>query len=160
MTSLRRRCGTRTVANIARLGRVAVLAVPAALTWGPLTWATLAVAQEAGGPDAPGNPPSVALPPVIGPAELPRDLSPWGMFLSADPLVKAVLIGLLFASVVTWTVWLAKTIELMLARRRVRAALRALASARSLAEATQRVARGKARRRLGRGRRHGASAER
>src|SRR4030088_543763 len=51
---------------------------------------------------------------------LPRDLTPWGMFVSADPLVKAVLIGLAFASVVTWTVWLAKTIELLTARRRVK----------------------------------------
>ena len=60
--------------------------------------------------------------PAAGAADitaLPRDLSPWGMFLSADPLVKAVLIGLAFASVVTWTVWLAKTIELIMARRRV-----------------------------------------
>ena len=57
---------------------------------------------------------------------LPRDLQPWGMFLSADIVVKAVMIGLAFASLVTWTVWLAKTIELMLARRRARAALCAL----------------------------------
>ena len=53
-----------------------------------------------------------APPPVIGTATLPRDLTPWGMYLNADPVVKAVLIGLAFASIVTWTVWLAKTIEL------------------------------------------------
>jgi biopolymer transport protein ExbB len=46
-------------------------------------------------------------------------------------VVKAVLIGLAFASVVTWTVWLAKTIEIMLAKRRVRAALEILAGVRS-----------------------------
>jgi biopolymer transport protein ExbB len=55
---------------------------------------------------------------------LPRNLSPWGMFLNADIVVKAVMIGLAFASLVTWTVWLAKTIELggagRLARRRIR----------------------------------------
>ncbi|WJR79134.1 tonB-system energizer ExbB [Bradyrhizobium sp. NP1] len=45
-------------------------------------------------------------------ALLPRNLSPWGMFLGADIVVKAVMIGLAFASLVTWTVWLAKTIEL------------------------------------------------
>src|SRR3974390_3753694 len=56
--------------------------------------------------------------PVIANATLPRDLSPWGMFLSADPLVKGVLIGLTFASVVTWTVWLAKTIELFVSKPR------------------------------------------
>jgi biopolymer transport protein ExbB len=63
-----------------------------------------------------------------------RDLTPWGMFLNADPLVKAVLIGLAFASVVTWTVWLAKTIELVLARRRVKADLKKLESAQRLAD--------------------------
>jgi len=73
-------------------------------------------------------------------AELPRDLSPWGMFLSADPLVKVVLIGLAFASVVTWTVWLAKTIELVLARRRVNADLQTLASAPRLADGVERLA--------------------
>jgi biopolymer transport protein ExbB len=57
-------------------------------------------------------------------ALLPRDLSPWNMFLHADVVVKAVMIGLAWASLVTWTVWLAKTIELRrksaLARRRLR----------------------------------------
>jgi biopolymer transport protein ExbB len=57
-------------------------------------------------------------------ALLPRNLSPWGMFMGADIVVKAVMIGLAFASLVTWTVWLAKSIELgrkaSLARRRLR----------------------------------------
>ena len=34
-----------------------------------------------------------------------QELSPWSMFLSADPLVKAVMIGLGFASIVTWTIF-------------------------------------------------------
>ncbi|HZP76723.1 MAG TPA: tonB-system energizer ExbB [Pseudolabrys sp.] len=72
--------------------------------------------------------------PAIGTAALPRDLSPVGMFMNADIIVKAVMIGLAFASVVTWTVWLAKTIEIMLAKRKARAALRALGEARSLSE--------------------------
>jgi biopolymer transport protein ExbB len=72
---------------------------------------------------------------VIGTAMLPRDLSPWGMYLSADPVVKAVLIGLLLASIVTWTVWLAKSLEIFLARRRVHAALDALTNAGSILEA-------------------------
>jgi biopolymer transport protein ExbB len=76
---------------------------------------------------------------VVGAPILPRDLSPWGMFLNADPLVKAVLIGLAFASVVTWTVWLAKSIELVIARLRTRAALRTLGPARRLAEAAERL---------------------
>jgi biopolymer transport protein ExbB len=86
--------------------------------------------------------PEAGAPGVIGTdvMALPRDLSPWGMFVSADPLVKAVLIGLAFASVVTWTVWLAKTIELLMARRRVRADLATLASARRLADGVERLA--------------------
>jgi biopolymer transport protein ExbB len=78
---------------------------------------------------------------VIGTATLPRDLSPWGMYLNADPVVKAVLIGLAFASVVTWTVWLAKTVEILLAKRRVGAALRILAAVRSTSEGIERLAR-------------------
>src|SRR3569832_1148918 len=35
---------------------------------------------------------------------LPRDLSPWGMFMAADIVVKAVMVGLAFASVLTWTI--------------------------------------------------------
>src|SRR5215468_3391880 len=66
------------------------------------------------------------LPAVEGTAALPRDLSPWGMFMGADVVVKVVMVGLVIASIVTWTVWLAKTIELMKARRQARAALRAL----------------------------------
>jgi biopolymer transport protein ExbB len=53
--------------------------------------------------------------------------------------VKAVMIGLAFASVVTWTVWLAKTIELWSVKRATRRALQAIAEARSLPEAIERV---------------------
>jgi biopolymer transport protein ExbB len=57
------------------------------------------------------------------------------MFLSADILVKAVMIGLAFASLITWTIFLAKTIELFTARRRVRAALQRIEPAASLSQA-------------------------
>jgi len=65
----------------------------------------------------------------------PRELSPWSMFLSADILVKAVMIGLAFASLVTWTIFIAKMIELSLIQRSLRAALGKVGDARSLAEA-------------------------
>jgi biopolymer transport protein ExbB len=59
-----------------------------------------------------------AAPPMdVAPGLLPRDLTPWGMFMAADLIVKAVMIGLVFASVLTWTIWLAKTLELVGARR-------------------------------------------
>src|SRR5260221_4547165 len=71
---------------------------------------------------------------VVATATLPRDLSVRGMFLNADPVVKAVMIGLVFASVVTWTVWLAKSIEIFLAKRRLRLASNKLARVRATIE--------------------------
>jgi len=64
-----------------------------------------------------------------------RELSPWSMFLSADVIVKAVMIGLAFASLVTWTIFIAKMIELTFIRRKLSAALAKISGARSLAEA-------------------------
>jgi biopolymer transport protein ExbB len=63
---------------------------------------------------------------------LPRDLTPLGMFLAADVVVKAVMLGLVFASVVTWTIWFAKVTELIAARRQLRSATKVLSEARSL----------------------------
>jgi biopolymer transport protein ExbB len=106
-------------------------------------------APEAAAPNptaAPPAPASAATPPApapqigqtsIGRAQLPEDLSPWGMFLNADIVVKAVIVGLAFASLVTWTIYVAKTLELRRARREVREGLRILADAASLAEAHQ-----------------------
>jgi len=68
-------------------------------------------------------------------AELPQDLSPWGMFEHAVIIVKAVMIGLAFASLVTWTVWVAKSIELYAARTTVRRGLRVLVNSPTLAQA-------------------------
>ncbi|WP_421697023.1 tonB-system energizer ExbB [Ancylobacter sp.] len=68
-------------------------------------------------------------------AQLPHDLSPWGMFMAADWVVKAVMIGLAFASVVTWTVWLAKTMELAVAKGRLRRALKGYLASATLEEA-------------------------
>jgi biopolymer transport protein ExbB len=84
--------------------------------------------------------PALAQDNVVATATLPRDLSPWGMYLNADPVVKAVLIGLAFASLVTWTVWLAKSIEIFFAKRRVRAALNRLAGVRSVLDGIEQVA--------------------
>ncbi|GIK98003.1 MAG: tonB-system energizer ExbB [Alphaproteobacteria bacterium] len=82
---------------------------------------------------APATPES---PPLGGvdPALLPADLSPWGMFVAADIVVQAVMVGLVLASVVTWTVLIAKLFELAAARRRARRVAAALAGARTLGE--------------------------
>ncbi|WP_394006130.1 tonB-system energizer ExbB [Xanthobacter versatilis] len=68
-------------------------------------------------------------------ARLPHDLSPWGMFMAADLVVKAVMVGLAFASLVTWTVWFAKSLELVFARRAVARTLDALQAAPTLFDA-------------------------
>ena len=75
-----------------------------------------------------------------GSSLIPHDLSPYGMFMSADVVVKAVMIGLAFASLVTWTLLLAKTVELFAARRRARDGLDALAGSTTLGEAASRLA--------------------
>ncbi len=68
---------------------------------------------------------------------LPHELTPIGMFMAADAIVKAVMIGLAFASVVTWSVWLAKTIELLGARSRLTRDLHGVERVRSLDEASK-----------------------
>ena len=74
---------------------------------------------------------------------LPHDLSPWGMFMQADIVVKAVMIGLVIASIVTWTIWFAKRMEISGARRRAKAAFQTLASSASLDEANAGLAKSK-----------------
>ena len=64
-----------------------------------------------------------------------KELSPWSMFKSADVLVQAVMLGLAFASLVTWTIFIAKMLELTVVQRKLRSALAKIADARSLAEA-------------------------
>ncbi len=67
-------------------------------------------------------------------ASIPHDLSPIGMFLSADWVVKAVMMGLALASVATWTIFIVKMIEISTAKRRARAALKAVNQSGSLSE--------------------------
>jgi biopolymer transport protein ExbB len=70
-------------------------------------------------------------------AALSRDLSPWGMFLTANNVVQIVIIGLVLASVITWTVGFAKAIELLTLKRKLRRALATLDGARSSVHAGQ-----------------------
>jgi biopolymer transport protein ExbB len=100
----------------------------------PATQSAVAAPSAAGtspvSPDAASPPPAK---PVM--LQVPRELSPWSMFLSADIIVKAVMIGLAFASLVTWTIFVAKTFELSIARQKLKSSLRKVEDARSLAEA-------------------------
>jgi biopolymer transport protein ExbB len=67
------------------------------------------------------------------------------MYLNADPVVKGILIGLALASVITWTVCLAKAIEIFFANREIHAALARLTSVRSATEGMERLADGEVR---------------
>ena len=74
-------------------------------------------------------------PTVSTAAQAPLEFSPWAMFLRADIIVKFVMCALAFASLLTWTVFIAKSIELASAQRKLKSALRKVDEARSLAEA-------------------------
>ena len=72
--------------------------------------------------------------PVTSGAEIPANLSVGLMFAQADWVVKLVMIGLIVASMVTWTVFIAKHVELRKARREAEALRARLATARSLGD--------------------------
>jgi biopolymer transport protein ExbB len=66
---------------------------------------------------------------------LDREYSPWSMFLGADILVKAVMVGLALASLATWTIFFAKTVQIARAQKRIRDALADISEMRTLSEA-------------------------
>ena len=74
---------------------------------------------------------------LAGGAGLAHDLSPWGMYLGADIVVKAVMIGLALASILTWTIWIGKGLELIRAKRRLRREVAELKTARTLNQAAE-----------------------
>jgi biopolymer transport protein ExbB len=157
-----------TVKRVARLC-LFVIALLAINAWAVAVWAQAQPATEASPsapaattqipptmttPAAPTATPTASTPSSTAPAApteattppgasatliLPRDLSPWGMFMAADIVVKAVMVGLAFASVLTWTIWFAKAIELLMVRRRMQATINALSQARSWSEAIART---------------------
>jgi biopolymer transport protein ExbB len=103
----------------------------------PASSATIPVAQLQSAPAPADSPAAVgedAARPITTIGRL-RELSPWSMFLSADNLVKAVMISLIIASLATWTILLAKTIQLSRGRRQLGEALARISECRSLAEA-------------------------
>jgi biopolymer transport protein ExbB len=104
-----------------------------------------APAPSTNAPSANAPVPAAPSPPgetAISTAELPQDLSPWGMFVHADIIVKLVMIGLAIASLVTWTVWLAKWLELRSARTAVRRDLRTLENCPTLSQAHEQLRNG------------------
>ena len=63
-----------------------------------------------------------------------HDLSPYGMYLSADWVVKAVMLLLLAASIVTWSIAIAKQLQLRVSCRRAKYILTELLDSETLAE--------------------------
>jgi biopolymer transport protein ExbB len=137
----------RPVTNSAPMGRRRLAAAGALLLLGVSISAQAISAQAAPPPDAgsvsaapaasgetsPAVPPAAAaaVAPMAAPAGtapapavsaslLPQDLSVSAMFLHADIIVRIVMIGLLGASVVTWTMLLGKGLELIQAKRNIR----------------------------------------
>ena len=74
---------------------------------------------------------------VEGDNAILHDLSPMGMYNNADKVVKSVMIGLVLASILTWTVWIAKGLELLIGRRRLQRELADLKGARNLNQAAE-----------------------
>ncbi|AIL64309.1 tonB-system energizer ExbB [Pseudomonas alkylphenolica] len=132
---------------------------PAALADEPTTPAAApaAAVAPAAAPAAPGTEPAAApaaaaAAPVDGQAVteaeevealvedtslgMAHDLSPWGMYKNADIVVKIVMIGLAIASIITWTIWIAKGFELMGAKRRLRGEIALLKKSTTLKEAS------------------------
>ncbi|MFJ2322988.1 tonB-system energizer ExbB [Pseudomonas sp. NPDC087817] len=111
--------------------------------------APVATEQHAPATDAPAAAPTATDPvQAVDAADVPEvleadntlgmahDLSPWGMYQNADIIVKIVMIGLAIASIITWTIWIAKGFELMGAKRRLRSEIAALKKATTLKEAS------------------------
>ncbi|PWC39025.1 hypothetical protein TSO352_01925 [Azospirillum sp. TSO35-2] len=131
-TSFRRRPAPSAARQGAHAG---IFAGAVALMTNAAAWA-----QEAAAPTAPAAAaPATTDAAAASLATLPHDLSPWGMFVTASPVVQAVMVGLALASVLTWTIAIAKSVEVTSAKRKARAALAMLEEARSLAQAAERV---------------------
>jgi biopolymer transport protein ExbB len=145
---------TQRLVRSARLPAIAVLLgslllAPAVLAAEPVAAAapTASVAADVpaaapGSPDASAAPDTDATAQPVGDtsavsAPPAHDLSPWGMYQGADVVVKGVMIGLLLASVITWTIGLAKGLELLAARRRLRGELADFKGLRSLDQAAE-----------------------
>ncbi|MFQ6348324.1 tonB-system energizer ExbB [Pseudomonas sp. R11F] len=115
-------------------------ATPATAEHSAATPATPAAAPVATDPSQAATPTPAAEPGVVLEEDntlgMAHDLSPWGMYQNADVVVKAVMIGLAIASIITWTIWIAKGFELLGAKRRLRSEIAHLKKATTLKEAS------------------------
>jgi biopolymer transport protein ExbB len=147
-----------------RFARYFALMLLACAAFQPNAISAQTVATPPSAITAPVAPPSATSVPVAPPQSVPatpagnehatnldaakfhldREYSPWSMFLGADVLVKAVMIGLALASLVTWTIFFAKAVQISRAQKRVRVALSDISEMRTLSEAQLAVGTGNA----------------
>jgi biopolymer transport protein ExbB len=101
-----------------------------ALGFLPMT-ATVAYAQDSAGA---GIAPKVEFVDSLTAHALqpPHDLSPLGMYQAADNVVKAVILTLILASILTWTICIGKVLEFMAERSRLKQGLRSIVLAENL----------------------------
>ena len=98
-----------------------------------------ATAMEENAPLSDDGAPDATATPAVSTLPQAHDLSPWGMYLMADWVVKAVMIGLALASLATWTVLIAKSRELHGLVRRQKQAFAIVNEAQGLSDANQRL---------------------
>jgi biopolymer transport protein ExbB len=147
VTLIALRSSTRGFAAFTALALAASIALPAAPAGAQPAPAPLqeTAAPEAATPAQPAPqagsgveaPPADAAEPHPAPVSaslLPQNLTPSQMFRDAHIVIKAVMLVLLLAAIVTWTVLIAKGIEIYAASRRLRRAVRATENARLLAD--------------------------
>ena len=111
----------------------------------PPATAGAAATSDAATPNANATPPSAV--PVGAAAKCSSRIASFGAevvehALNADIVVQVVMLGLILAALITWTVWLKKVLELRSARKDVRRALGLLDNARSFSGAHGEVGKG------------------
>jgi biopolymer transport protein ExbB len=113
--------------------------------------AARAVAQETVPAPAPGPAQALVAPADADPSAsatteadpnrpLPEEMTVTAMFLHANGVVRAVMITLVTASILTWTILLAKGIDIAFAKRRLRRALSEVDAGETLTELQLRLA--------------------
>ncbi|MFV8801415.1 tol-pal system-associated acyl-CoA thioesterase [Yersinia sp. LJYL362] len=121
----------------------ASVATPTTATSTPLPAPEITSVAAPANTDAVAPAPSAPMvQPLSAPAAqgLAMDLSVWGMYQHADVVVKGVMIGLVLASIVTWTILFSKGTELFRARRRLQQEHEVIGAVTDLDTASERVA--------------------
>jgi biopolymer transport protein ExbB len=116
---------------IALLGAMALMASAPAFAQDP---APAAPAAEAAAPAAAPAAPAAAEPAEPAKIEHAGKLTPIQMFLDAEPVVKVVMIGLILASIFSWTLLVTKIFEFGSLNKKSDAYLEAFRGARTIAD--------------------------